>query len=114
MLITVAQADRHLRLDLENDHGSPPAYTDERLQDLQLKMTQAEAIVLDYLKVKGDPLDSSPPLWSERDVSVVQAAVLLVLSAIYDDAPDRTLGDYMASGGVISLLLARLRDPAVA
>lgn len=113
-IITVAQAEKHLRLDLENDGGSPVQYTDERLPDLELKIMQAEAIVLDYLKVDGDPLEASPAVWTDRDISVVQAATLLVLSALYDDAPDRTLGDYMAPGGVIALLLARLRDPTVA
>lgn len=103
-IVTLSQAANHLRLDLDGD-----------LQpNLELKIAQAEAIVLDYLKVDGDPLESSPPLWDDHEVSVVQAAVLLVLSALYDDARDRTLGDYMAPGGVISLLLARLRDPAVA
>ena len=121
-LITVAQADAHLRLDLENDGASPPTYTDERLPDLELKMDQAEAIVLDYLKVDADVLDGSPPnysvgspiLWTARDVKVIGSAILLVLSALYDDEIERTLGDYMKADGVISLLLMRLRDPAIA
>jgi hypothetical protein len=114
-LITVAQADAHLRLSLEHDDGSPLTYTDDRLPDLQLKMLQAEAIVLDYLKVAvEDPMGTSPPLWSGRHAAVVQAAVLLVLSALYDDEIERTLGDYLKDDGVISRLLTRLRDPALA
>jgi hypothetical protein len=125
ILVTVAQADAHLRLDLANDGASPLAYTDERLPDLQLKIDQAEAIVTNYLKLgdaafelalNGDP-NTSPPTaatWSGRDRYNVQAAILCVLSALYDDAPDRTLADYMRAGGVVSLVLARLRDPAIA
>jgi hypothetical protein len=121
-LITLAQADAHLRLDLDLT-GSPPA--DPRVPDLQLKMVQAEAIIIDYLKldddeyelaVNGDPNASPPtdPTWSDRDQAVVQAAVLLVLSALYDDEIQRTLGDYLADNGVIARLLMRLRDPALA
>lgn len=121
-LITVAQADAHLRLDLENNGASPPTYTDDRLPDLELKMDQAEAIVLDYLKVDDDVLDGSPPnysagspvLWTARDVKVIQSAVLLILSALWDDEKERTVADYMKADGTISLLLARLRDPAIA
>jgi hypothetical protein len=114
VLITVAQADAHLRLDLEDD--------DDRLPDLELKMLQAESIVMDYLKADADVLEgsppaystSSPPIWTDRDVAVIQAAILLVLSAIYDDEIERTLGDYLAPDGVIARLLARLRDPTLA
>lgn len=124
-LVTIVQADGHLRLDLEHDNGSPLTYTDERLADLQLKIDQAEAIVINYLKLddaefelalNGDANTSpeTPATWSQRDRSNVQAAVLLVLSALYDDAPDRTVADYMRAGGTVSLLLARLRDPALA
>ena len=122
VLITVAQADAHLRTDLETDGNSPPTYTDERLPGLQLKMDQAEAVVLDYLKVADDVLEGSPPnyatsspsLWSARDLKVIQSAILLILSALWDDSPDRTVADYMKQDGTIALLLARLRDPALA
>jgi hypothetical protein len=53
-------------------------------------------------------------MWTDRDVSVIQAAVLLLLSALYDDEMNRTVDDYMKAGGTISLLLARLRDPVFA
>jgi hypothetical protein len=118
-IVTVEQADAHLRLDLDLS-GSPPS--DPRLPDLLLKITQAEAVVLDYLKVAADvftgspPLwqTGSPPLWTTRNLSVIQAAVLLVLSALYDDEAQRTVADYMAPAGTVALLLARLRDPALA
>ena len=113
-LVTIAQADAHLRLDLENDGASPPTYTDDRLPDLELKIDAAEAIVLDYLKAEDDVLDGSPPLWVDRDLKVIRSAILLILSALWDDAPERTVADYMKQGGTVDLLLARLRDPAMA
>jgi hypothetical protein len=118
-IVTVEQADGHLRLDLDLS-ASPPA--DPRYADLAFKITQAEAIILDYLKVAADVFvgsppawsTGSPPLWTMRDLSVIQAGVLLVLSALYDDETERTLGDYLKPDGVIALILARLRDPALA
>ena len=125
LLVTIAQANAHLRLDLQSENDSPPFASDERTADVELKMAQAEGIVVNYLKLDDDGLDlalngdpnASPvvaPTWNARDTFNVQAAVLLVLSALYDDEMNRTLGDYMKAGGVIPLLLARLRDPAIA
>jgi hypothetical protein len=122
VLVTLEQADAHLRLDLDLT-GSPPA--DPRIPDLALKIEQSEAIVINYLKlndaavelaINGDSNTSpeTPPTWSDRDRFNVQAAVLLVLSALYDDEIQRTLGDYMNPDGVIPLLLMRLRDPTFA
>lgn len=114
-LITIAEADAHLRLDLENDGGSPLTYTDARTANVQMKMTQAEAIILDYLKRDEFPdPDDSPQVWTESDVSVVRASILLLLSALFDDAQGRTVADYMRPDGTIPLLLKRLRDPAFA
>jgi len=126
LLVSIAQADAHLRLDLQGAGDSPPYSSDARLPDVQLKIDQAEAIVVNYLKlddeafelaVNGDP-NASPataPTWSDRDRSNVQAAVLLILSALYDDEIERTVGDYLAMNtGTVALLLARLRDPTVA
>jgi gp6-like head-tail connector protein len=111
LFVTLQQAKDHLRID-DTDSDT----------DLTLKITQAEAIVTDYLKVDATMLEGSPPLWTsaspllwtDRDLSVIQASVLLVLSALYDDELNRTLADYMKPGGVISLLLARLRSPTFA
>jgi len=112
-IITLEQANNHLRLDLENDGASPPEFTDPRKGDVELKMLQAEAIILDYLKVEADAF-GSPSTFGDQDTSVIQAATLLVLSALYDDENQRTLGDYMGPHGVITLLLMRLRDPTLA
>ena len=122
LLITVAEADAHLRLDLQGSGDSPPYSSDEQYADLVLKMEQAEALIANYLKVdlelavNGDA-GASPvvaPLWGDRDRANVQAAALFALSALYDDEAGKGLADYMAPAGVITLLLARLRDPAIA
>jgi hypothetical protein len=92
-LVTIAQANAHLRLDLAHDGGSPLQFTDDRVPDLELKIEQAQSIVIDYLGAPADVLDgsppayatSSPPLWSARDIKVIQSAILLVLSALFDD-----------------------------
>jgi hypothetical protein len=100
---------------LETDNASPPAFVDERVPNVQMKIDQAEAIVLNYLKIAEapDPL-ASPTIWTERDYANVQSCVLLILSALFDDEDGRTVGDYMKEGGTVPLLLARLRDPALA
>ncbi len=114
-LVTLSMANDHLRLNLQNDGASPPTFTDPRVDLVTMKTTQAEAIVLDYLKldVAHDPTDS-PQVWTSTDVIVVQAAILKILSALYDDAQGKTIEDYMKPGGAVPLLLARLRDPALA
>ena len=114
-LITLQMADDHLRLNLENDGASPPTFTDPRTPNVETKVAQAEAVVLNYLKLDAphDPSDS-PQIWTETDVLTVQAACLMILSALFDDAQNRTVEDYMKPGGAVPLLLMRLRDPAYA
>jgi hypothetical protein len=122
MLITFRQANDHLRLDipLPDDPADDPVtdddfaeIDDDRVPNLRMKITQAEAIILGYLKLTGNP-DDSPSPWDERERAQVQAATLLALEAIYDSDKERTLADYMAPQGAITLLLMRLRDPAMA
>jgi hypothetical protein len=118
-LVTLEQANHHLRLTLTTS-GSPPAFDDPRVPDVEMKIAQAEAIVLNYLKTAavygGSPpiWSGSPPRFSDNDTLNIQAAILLALDALYDADKDRTLADYMAPTGVITLLLMRLRDPALA
>lgn len=114
-LVTLAEADAHLRLDLETDGASPPVYIDARLPNVQMKLTQAESIILNYLKIGDLEVDGSPPSWSDRDRENVRASILLILSALFDDADGRTVADYMAlNTGSVPALLMRLRDPALA
>jgi hypothetical protein len=114
-LITLDMANDHLRLDLETDGASPPAFIDPRAANVLMKVSQADAIVLNYLKIDEphDPADS-PQIWTDTDVLNVQAAMLMVLSALFDDAQGRTVEDYLKPSGPVALLLARLRDPTYA
>ena len=101
-LVTKEQAMSHLRLDEE-----PP--------DLDSKIAQASAIIVDYLKIDPAEVEASPGPWTDVQEKCVEAAVLLALEAIFDAAPDRTIADYLnPQRGTIALLLMRLRDPAVA
>jgi hypothetical protein len=75
--------------------------------DVTAKLAAAEAIILDYLK--GRSIAGS--------TGVVKAAILLQLGELYqfrgDDvqAPEQTSGDLSP---VVTNLLRRLRDPALA
>ncbi len=114
VLITLAQANDHLRLDLGLTDTSPPAFEDERIPHLLVLMVAAESVICDYLKIDGAALSASPPVFSDQDIEVIRAAALLALAALWDDAPERTIGDYLKRDGTIALMLARLRDPALA
>lgn len=102
-LVTLAQAQDHLR-----------DYYPANESDIEQKVTQASAAVLDYLKRAAD----AEPWTPTTAPPVVQAAVLLTLSWLYDD---RTGGDNV-EGGVamgylpqsVTDLLHRSRDPALA
>jgi len=97
--VTLAQAAAHLR---RPDLVVPPD------PDLVLKLEQAEAIVLDY--IKNDAPDNS---------KVINAAILLQLGEMWrfrgDDLDDQrvtqTDGDLSP---VVTNLLRRHRDPALA
>jgi len=96
-LITIEQAKQQLRID----------YDDQDV-DLRMKMEQASEIVVDYLKKPQHG-------WTETTApKPVQAAILLVLTALWDDRTGAGGGDYLASNGPVARLLARFRDPAIA
>lgn len=114
-LITIQQANDHLRLDLEGDGSSPESFdSDIRTAEVKLKMEQATDVVLDYLKVGQD----SPPLWDEDTVPPrVRAAILLVLTSLYDDKAAGEMLTGLAGNDLanpVVALLYRLRDPALA
>jgi hypothetical protein len=76
--------------------------------DLEMKMEQASEIVVDYLKRPNHG-------WTEATVpKTVQSAVLLVLTALWDDRSGNGDGDYLVPDGPVARLLARFRDPAFA
>jgi hypothetical protein len=105
-LVTVAQAVSHLRLPIVL--GTDPI--DPRETDLRMKLAAAEAVVFDYLKTYDIAEDRKP---------VVQAAILLQLGELWrfrgddqaGDGPATTAGDLSP---VVTNLLRRLRDPALA
>ena len=114
-LVTLAQAKAHLRIDTLD--LAPPDALDA---DLALKLLQAEAIILDYLKIP----ETSPPYWAdETDVPpLVQAAILFQLGELYrfrgDDTSqfaDNSKRDQAGSlSPFVEGLLRRYRDPALA
>jgi len=107
-LVTLAQVNLALKLDLTQS-GSPLAFTDERTPDIELKMDQAEAAILDYLKVGADE-------WTAETVPAqVTAAIILAVKGLYDgnDALLAGLYDNERTNPIVGLL-QRLRDPALA
>ena len=103
-LITKDQAIDHLRI------GTGPEYE----QDLDLKMEQATAHVITYLKRPdhGWTVDTDPA--ADPEFAIAQAAILEVLANLFFDRGDR---EQPSDGPItprIKNALAMLRDPAVA
>jgi hypothetical protein len=107
-LITKEQAFTHLRVD-----GA------EYDADIELKMEQATAHVLTYLKIDADALadlgwtDETDPA-SDTTFAITQGAILEVLANIFFDRGDR---DKPSDGPItprIKNALSMLRDPALA
>jgi hypothetical protein len=98
-LVTLQQAKDHLQIPT-----MAPGDPDEA--DVQLKLDQAEAIILDYLGPRTDPASSTA-------APLVSAAILLMLGRLYQHRGDLEEADadlWLA----IDRLLKRLRDSAVA
>jgi len=96
-LVTDTEARLHLRIDV--DVESPPGPVDLLLE---MKILQASDIVADYIKYLDHP-------WTETDAPpLIKAAVLLVLSVLYDN-PEL---DPLTVG--VKSILHRYRDPALA
>lgn len=109
-LVTTEQAIAHLRLDdLLGSESVDLEGQAQSLADLELKIDQAEEIVLDYLK-------RSESTWEDPETvpKPIQAATLLVLSALWDDRDGTGDGDYIKPDGAVARLLVRFRDPALA
>lgn len=99
-LVTLAQAKLHLRITTaDGDPGDA---------DIQLKLDQSTAIVLDYLKTSGDPA------WTDITVPMqVTASILLMTARLFEQRGDAEQNDadlWMS----VERLLMRLRDPALA
>lgn len=78
-VVTIDDLNAALRLDLENDGGSPVEWTDERLPEVEIKLAQAEDIVREFLKIDATA-------WPPDDVTErVKAAIMLAFKALFDD-----------------------------
>jgi hypothetical protein len=111
-LLTVAQVNAALRLDLQ---GAPSFSTDERTPDVELKIKQAEDIVLDFVQPKPNPA------WTAQTVpGRVTAAMIMIIQFLIDDTPEGREAIAGLSGlanpnnNPIAALLWRLRDPSLA
>jgi hypothetical protein len=114
-LVTQAEAAAQLRV-------VEAAASAATLADIMFKADQASAIVVDYLKRPFDdgprlnpliylPTDPALEPWTQATVpTLVKAAILIVLTALYDG---RTPEDALLSPA-ITAILARYRDPALA
>jgi hypothetical protein len=89
---------------------SPETSEDTRAPRLEQCVDQAESIILNYLKVTDDS-----PAWApeEKDEGNLKAAILLIGKALYD-GDHEAQAHMMSTEGIIPLLLARMRDPALA
>jgi hypothetical protein len=95
-LVSLAQAKEHLRIKTSDDDA-----------DVYLKVEQASAIILDYLKSRaGDWTADTAP-------GQVQAATLLMLGHLHENRGDDMEPDPMV-WQAIERLLMRSRDPALA
>lgn len=105
--VTIEEANQHLRAGIDID--SPLA---DDAADLSQKLDAAESIILNYLKV--DIEDS--PVWepSDQDLPNLKAAILIMLSGLWDDREGTGIGDYLRQDGAIARLLMRMRDPVLA
>lgn len=111
-IITVQEAADHLRIVLQTDEASPENITDLRYNDLVSKIAQSEALVLDY--IEKDEADLVASGVSAQWMPVVKAAVLLILSGLWDDRVGTEQGDFFAENGAVARLLRRIRYPAIA
>lgn len=99
-LVSMSDAKLHLRV-TDADHDV----------DIGLKLAQATDAILDYLTTGADPA------WTETTVPLpVQAAILYLLTHLYEDRGDRAKEtDADADKTVweaIDRLLVRFRDPS--
>lgn len=114
-LVTVEQVNNALHLDLDTDVGDA-SYGDgdtARLDDIELKIDQAQDAIADYLK------DGFDPYWTSDTVpGRVSAAIILLVEALLDGGEHGSKMLSGLSGGSLDnpvvALLYRTRDPSIA
>ena len=82
-VVSIEEVNAALRLDLQNDGGSPVTFDDDRLPDVEMKLSQAEDIVRAYLKIEAT--DWPPDEISDR----LKAAIILAFQALFEPDPKR-------------------------
>ena len=103
VLVTLTQAKAHLRI------TTPPG--DPGDDEIQFKLDQAEAIMLDYLKgANGAAIGWTDPTTGPMPVA---AAILLFLARLSEQRGDDEEKD-ATLWAAIDRLLTRFRDPALA
>jgi hypothetical protein len=119
-LVTVEEVNNALRLDLEADVGGDLSgdggEATGRLDDIELKIAQAEAIVLGFIQPAPDPA------WTHDTVpKEVSAAIIIAVRCLLDDT-EESMAMLSGLSGItgfdarnpIAALLWRRRDPSFA
>lgn len=96
MIVSLDTAKTHLRVTVDDDDDN-----------IMLKLDQAEAIVIDFLKLDEGTYDLEASPYVEAP-KMVTAAILLVLKQLYDHPDQDPLSTAVRS------VLHRSRDPALA
>lgn len=122
LFVTVEQVNNALRLGLELDiDPSGPDADPSRLDDIELKIIQAQDMVIDYIKKTEEQIEelewTSPSTVPGR----VSAAIIITIKCLLDDSEESNAMLSGLSGTIpadarnpIVALLWRLRDPALA
>lgn len=112
-LVTIKQAERHLRLDIDNTNT-------EHVPDLELKLDAATEIILNYLKIPipehTSPIEDSPTYdyWANNPNAVpfgIKAAALLAVAELWENR-EASVADVLSPA--VCSLLARYRTAAMA
>jgi len=100
-LVTLPEAKAHLRIMHDDEDAT-----------ITLMMNAATEIVVDYIKRPDHE-------WTDADAPfLIKAAVLLVLTGLYENRGDEESPDYSQADGylakTVTAILHRYRDPAFA
>lgn len=115
-LVTIAEANDHLRLDLEGDGNSPESFEDDdRTPEVERKIDEATDAVLTYIKSTVDRLET--PWTADTVPPAIRAAILMTLSWLWEHRGDDETEVAPADGYLpkpVTSLLYRYRDPVLA
>lgn len=99
-VVTVEEINDVLHLDLETDGNSPSTFTDSRLNEVEMALSDAEDLVREFLKI-----DASA--WPPDDVPLrFKRAIIIAFEALFDDHKEWISGlqDTPPSGPVATIL----------